>query len=217
MKPGSLLLLFIASLTMNFQCNEELQGRPFEQNFRLPVDIYPLKKSYTLTDTIWIETDLPTKLLFDTKTNQNKLADSGQITFGASFNIFGTTLTNPANGFCDIITANGVNTNRQLSPRATAGAIENFGCGQPGYRCKIGFKPNYKGTYCLSLQQNQLLGSCSNKVIPYYATIAYQYKNADLNLDKFNELPDSDKGGSAGIQFYTDKITNRECLIVRVE
>ena len=99
-----IIILFVSLLTMNFRCMKDVEPRPFEQAFLIPVDIYPLKKSYSLTDTIWIETDLTNKFLFDTKSNQNILVDSGQITFGAGFNEFGTYITNPPNGFCDIIT-----------------------------------------------------------------------------------------------------------------
>src|SRR5215213_4843203 len=110
-----LAILFISVITMNFRCDKDYASKPFEQTFEVPVDIYPLKKSYSLTDTIWIETDITGKSLFDTKTNQTILVDTGKIIFGSGFNQFGTYITNPPNGFCDVITANGVNTNRQLS------------------------------------------------------------------------------------------------------
>ena len=212
-----IIILFVSLLTMNFRCMKDVEPRPFEQAFLIPVDIYPLKKSYSLTDTIWIETDLTNKFLFDTKSNQNILVDSGQITFGAGFNEFGTYITNPPNGFCDIITINGVNTNRQLSHWGTCGSIENFGCGQASFKCRVGFKPKEKGTYWLSLAKDLLLESCNNKIVPYYATVSYKYKNVDLNLDIFNSLSKNDKGGNDGIKFYTDKIINREGFVFRVE
>jgi len=190
--------------------------KPFDNSFEIPVDIYPLKKVYTLTDTIWIETDVPDKFLFDLKTNRNILVDSGKITFSATFNEFGTYITNPPNGLADVISLGGVNTNRNLSQWATRGFIENYGCGQLNYKCKIGFKPNYKGAYWLSLPKD-LLGSCVNKVIPYYATISFKFKNVDLNMDVFNSLSKNDKGGNDGIKFYTDKINNREGFVFMVE
>lgn len=211
-----LAALFISILTINFRCTKDID-KPFEQTFQVPVDIFPLKKTYSLTDTIWIETDLPAKLIFDTKTNQNILADTGKITFGAVFNEFGTSITNPPNGFCDIITFSGVNINRQLSQWGTGVLFEDYGCGQSNYKCRIGFKPNQKGTYWLSLFEEQLFGSCNNKIIPYYASVSYKYKNADLNLDIFNSLSKSEKGGNDGIKFYTNKINNREGFVFRVE
>ena len=209
-------LIIFSVFTMNFRCMKEDVPKPFDNSFEIPVDIYPLKKVYTLTDTIWIETDVPDKFLFDLKTNRNILVDSGKITFSATFNEFGTYITNPPNGLADVISLGGVNTNRNLSQWATRGFIENYGCGQLNYKCKIGFKPNYKGAYWLSLPKD-LLGSCVNKVIPYYATISFKFKNVDLNMDVFNSLSKNDKGGNDGIKFYTDKINNREGFVFMVE
>jgi hypothetical protein len=212
-------LLLTSLLTMNFQCRKEIfEPKPLVYTLEVPIDIYPLKKSYSLTDTIWIQTDLPTKFLFDTKTNQFIFADTGNITLSAVFNEFGTSITNPPNGFCDIITSNGVNNNRQLSQWGTGGSFENYGCGQSNYKCRVGIKPNQKGTYWLSLFNDLLFESCINKVIPYNALISYKYKRVDLNLDIFNSLSINDKGGNNGtIKFYTDKINNREGFVFKVE
>ena len=209
-------VIVFSFFTMNFRCMKEDVPKPFDNSFEIPVDIYPLKKVYTLTDTIWIETDVPDKFLFDLKTNRNILVDSGKITFSATFNEFGTYITNPPNGLADVISLGGVNTNRNLSQWATRGFIENYGCGQLNYKCKIGFKPNYKGAYWLYLPKD-LLASCVNKVIPYYATISFKFKNVDLNMDVFNSLSKNDKGGNDGIKFYTDKINNREGFVFMVE
>lgn len=216
-KFSLILIISIAILTMNFRCGKDLISRPYEQTFQIPVDIYPLKKTYSLTDTIWIETDIAGKTLFDTKSNQNLLVDTGQITFGAVFNEFGSYITNPPNGFCDVFTTNGINTNRQLSQWGTAGSTEKVGCGQTSFKCRVGFKPNEKGTYWLILDKNLALGSCDTKVVPYYATISYKYKNVDLNVDVFNALSKNDKGGNDGIKFYKEKIDNREIFVFKVE
>jgi hypothetical protein len=217
-KFSSILILFIAILTMNFRCvKDDLIERPFEQTFKIPVDIYPLKKTYSLTDTIWIETDIVGKTLFDTKSNQLILVDTGQIDFGASFNIFGTQITNPQSGFCDIITVRGVNNNRELGHWGTSGYLGQYGCGLPTYKCRIGFKPLIRGTYWLILTSDRLFGSCTNKVVPYYANVFYRYKTSDLGLEIFNALSKNDKGGNDGIKFYTDKINNRETFVFKVE
>jgi hypothetical protein len=210
-------ILVTSLLSLNFQCGRELPIRPYDQAFEIPVDIYPLKKSYSLTDTIWLETDVSGKILFDKKSNQNVVADTGMISLNVGFNEFGTYITSPSNGFSDVITANGVNNNRLLSNWGTAGTIENYGCGQPGYKIKIGFKPNQKGTYSLSFVQNWHLESCSNKVVPYYATVSYKFKPTDLGLDIFNALSKNDKGGADGINYYTDKINKKELFVFRVE
>ena len=216
-KYSLVLILFIAILTMNFTCVKDNMEIPIEQMFQIPVDIYPLKKSYSLTDTIWIETDIIGKTLFDTKSNQTVVVDTGQLDFGATFNFFGSSITNPPNGFCEIITLRGVNTDRQLSHHGTIGYLDRYGCGQSSYKCRIGYKPLIKGTYWLILTSDRHLQSCPNKILPYYASISYKYKTADLGLEIFNALSINDKGGKDGIKFYTNRINNKEIFVFKVE
>ncbi len=211
------ILLLLSLLTMNFQCRDKFATKPFEQRFQAEVTISPLKKTYSLTDTIWIETDIPGKFLFDLNSSQNINADTGTIDFGASFNEFGTYVQNPPNGFCIVIAQSGVTVDREFSQWATGISIKNFGCGQPAYKVKTGIRPNIKGSFCLALNQDRLMGTCTNKVIPYYATISYKYKNVDLGLDVFNALSTSDKGGNAGDVFYSNKIRNREVFVFNVQ
>ena len=212
-----LSLAIVSFLSIKFQCGRGLEPRPFEHTFEAPVDIFPLKKTYSLIDTIWLETDIPGKVLLDTKTGQNVIADTGKITLRASFNEFGTRITSPANGFCDVITANGLNTDRILFQWGASGSFENYGCGQSNYKGRVGFKPNYKGTYFLSLEKEQLLESCANKVIPYYSTISLKYKSVDLNKDLLESVPVNDIGGNNGRNFYSNEINNRKLFVFRVE
>jgi len=202
-------------LTMNFRCSKDVV-QPFQYEFTASVDIYPLKKSYTRNDTVWIETDLPTKFLFDSKSGQNINADSTQIILRATYNEFGTSIHNPPNGFCEIISSNGNTVLRSESPWATGGDLQ-YGCGQPSFKCRIGFKPNYRGTYGLILSKNDLLTNCPLKVKWLYANLVLRYKNVDLNQDVFNQLPISDKGGNGGASFYTNMINTREMFVIKVE
>lgn len=217
-KKHSILISFllVSVVTMSFRCAKDVPA-PFTNTFEVPVDIFPLKKIYSLTDTIWLETDLPSKALYDININQNIIADTGQITLGAGFNEFGTYITNPSNGFCDVISPGGVNITRVLSAGGTGGSSGRYGCGQADYKTRVGFKPNYKGTYWLSLTKNLLFESCPNKIVPYYATISFKFKKVDLNMDVFNSLSKNDKGGNDGIKFYSDKINTREGFVFRVE
>lgn len=199
---------------MGFQCKEEPVN--FTYTFQAQVDIFPLKKIYSLTDTIWIDTDLPNKMLFDTKSNQNINADTGQISLLVNYNEFGNIGSNPSNGLCDVITPNGLNNGRYLF----AGRVQTFityGCGRPDYKVRIGFKPNYKGVYRIQLLQNEIFEACQNKIAKYYASISYKFKNVDLNLDVLNALPEKDRDGKEGTQFYSQMINNREMFVFRVE
>lgn len=217
-KLSIITMILIGILTVNFRCLKDSPApHPYEQNFVIPVDIVSLKKSYSLTDTIWLETDITGKMLLDTKSNQLILADTGQIDFGASFNIFGTQVTNPSNGFCDIVTIRGINTNRELGYWGTSGYLDDYGCGQTTYKSRVGFRPLIKGTYWLILTSERPFESCPNKVVPYNATLTYRYKTTDLGLEIFNALPEKDKGGNDGIKFYSGKIMNKEMFVFKVE
>ncbi|MEO6539489.1 MAG: hypothetical protein ABIN74_00805 [Ferruginibacter sp.] len=211
-----LFIIFISLPALKFRCYKEPTPRPFDHNFEAAVDIFPVKKTYSLTDTIWIETDLPTKFLFDTKISQSILADTGNMSFGAGFNEFGTYITNPPNGFCDIITLNGVNINRVLSHWASSVTVNNFSCNRPDYKYRIGFKPNHKGTFHLSLPKDIFFESCPNKIVPYYALISFKYKNIDLGRDIFDALSKNDKGGNDGIKFYHQAIDERRFFVFKV-
>ena len=210
----TICFLFACIFSMGFQCRKEPVN--FSYNFRADADIYPLKKIYSLTDTIWIETDLPNKFLFDTRSNQNVNADTGQISLMINYNEFASVSRNPSNGLCDVITINGVNKDRNLFP----GGVQTFityGCGQPNYKTRIGFKPNYKGIFRIQFLKDQIFQNCSGKIIKYYATISFRFKSIDLNLDILNSLPEKERDGKEGTQLYTQMINNREMLVFKVE
>jgi len=210
-------ILFLALISLNFHCGDPVDAKPFDHTFEIPVDIYPLKKVYSLNDTIWLTTDVPTQYLFDTKTNSNVLADSGSISLWVGYNEFGTHITNPPNGFADVITAGGVNLDRINSQWGTTGTAESYGCGRPDYTCRIGFKPLQKGVYSIALPIDQYLESCPAKRVPYYASITYRFKNVDLGLDIFNSLSKNDKGGNDGINYFTTQVRNRTTFIFAVQ
>jgi len=212
---AAITLVAIAILTMDFHCGKDDMSRPFDYQFTATVDIYPLKKFYSLADTIWIETDLPSKYLYDSKSGQSINADTTEIFFRATYGEFGTSITNPPNGFCEIISSNGNIVQPGQSQWATDGYL-NYGCGQPSFKCRIGFKPRFKGAYGIFLMTEDLIGNCPLKIKPLYATLALRYKNVDLNLDVFNTLPASVKGDNTGA-FYINKINNREMFVVNVQ
>ena len=215
-----LSLLAASVLSANFQCQDDIEPEPPAQTFDMPVRLYPARKVYALGDTIWLETDVPDKFLLDTKAGQKVNVDSAQFDFRATFNRFGTQVTNPPEGFCDVITAAGVNTNRELAHWATSGTVNQVGCGQPDYRVRIGFRLKVPGTYAFALQQDQYLGSCSGKAVPYYAGLAFRFQNADLNLDVL-EAPAAQGGVTASddsaVPYYREELRQGRAFIVRVE
>ncbi|MEO8404849.1 MAG: hypothetical protein ABI480_09645, partial [Chitinophagaceae bacterium] len=189
--------------------------RPLEYKFEIPVKITPLKQTYALTDTIWIETNQTDRKLFDLLTNTLVTMDTGYIYFGAAFNQFGTRVVNPPDGFCDVITPAGVNIGRNLGQFGTGIAIE-YGCGQPDYKVRIGLLPHYRGTFSVNSGQQLLLQQCPGQTRRYYAEVNFKYEGADLGLNIFNSLSSNDQGGKDGRKFYRDKIAAREYFVFRV-
>lgn len=210
-----LIVILFGFCALKFKCIKEPLP-DYDHIFEAEVDIYPVKKTYALTDTIWLQINLPSKILYDTKTGQNVTADSGNMRFGATFNEFGTYITSPSNGFCDVITNNGVNTNRQLAQWSTAASINNFSCNSTGYKCRIGFKPNQSGTYHLMLPQDINFETCPGKAVPWNATITYKYKITDLGQEIYDALSAYDKGEQDGITYIHQAIGHRRTFIFKV-
>ena len=212
------VIIFIISSTFlfNFRCQKD-EMRPFDQEFEIPLSISPLKKTYSITDTIWLEAEVTGKQLRDRKVNAEVLSDTGKLFFTASYYGFGTGLSKPAGGFCDVITSNGVNTNRRLEEWSSVASIDIDGCTQTSYRFKIGFKLNHKGTYSLLLPKDLLFFSCPNKLVPYHASSSYKFTASDLNADVFNELANKENFGKDAKNHYTEKLSNKELFVFRVE
>lgn len=212
-----MLLLLVAFFGMNFQCEKDDLLPPFDHTFEAGVDIYPLKKSYRTTDTIWLETDITGKSLFDTESGRVVLADTGSIDLFVSYYGFNTGLSDPSGSFADVIAFNQVNTHRSTSPWNTGGVIQDHGCGQTSYKLRLGFKPNHKGTYSLLLPMPQIMGSCSNKAIPYHSTITYKYKPSDLNMDVLMAFSQSQDWRNDQVKYYSGLMNEGKLFVFTVE
>jgi len=211
-----LLLLLFSMFMLNFRCENDHLQRPFDHTCEIEMSISPLKKTYSLNDTIWLETQVSGKQLWDTKTNQFIVADTGFLSFNISYYGFGlrSWLTN---SLSDVITSNGVNNDRIVSQWSTEAKVANFGCSQPGYKIRIGFKPNHAGTYSLLLPKDLLLGSCNNKIVPYNATTSFKFQTVDLNLDVFNSFASAENLGNDQKKHYTGKINSGEMFVFKVQ
>lgn len=209
---------FVALFTFGFQCGKDSIAPELKYNFRIPVDVYPLKKSYRLTDTIWIEADINGKALYDTISKQNVVVDSASLSLDVRYVQLAATNTNPPDGFCQIISAANNNIYRQLYKGTTSANFSNYGCGQTSLRWKLGFKPNYTGTYAIFLSSGGSLQFCQGVRQSYYAPYSFQYKPTDLNKDLFDALPDTArKNDDYQLPYFTDGFIRKTILIVKVE
>jgi hypothetical protein len=211
-----LIIVLVSMCMLNFRCEQDVVQRPFDNAFEIEMNIIPLKKTYSLNDTIWLEAQVSGKQLFDVKTMQLVLADTGYFSFHISYYGFGLRSWLP-NSLANVITFNGVNTDRIASQWSTEAKVENYGCSQLSYTLKIGFKPNHRGTYSILLPKDLLLGSCINKIIPYNATISFKFPNTDLNLDVFNAFAQSENLGSDQKKHFTEKLNRREMFVFNVQ
>jgi len=216
-KTWGLILLTIATLNIQFHCRYDGPVRPFDYTFEIPVDILPLKKVYTTNDTIWLQLDVTGKLLFDTKTSQAINADTTMIIVASTYAEFGTNTRNPQNGLAQVITEPGVIAERQTGFGYTSATVSNYGCGKPTFKIKIGFKPNYPGTFSLNLRKDLMLQGCMGKVIPVYSTYWYKFKQVDLNGEILNTLSGNDLGGNSNRSVLQESIAKREMFVFTVQ
>ncbi len=216
MRRETLLLLMCSILMLNFRCDTDQVQRPFDHTFEIEMSIFPLKKAYSLSDTIWLETQVAGKQLWDTKTSQYFLADTGYLSFNISYYGFGLQSWLP-NSLSNVITFNGVNNDRIISQWSTEAKVENYGCTQSSYRMRVGFKPNHAGTYSLLLPKDLLLGTCNNKIVYYNATTSFKFQNVDLNLDVFNSFASAENLGNDQKKHFTGKINSREMFVFKVQ
>ena len=211
-----LATLFIALLCMGTQCDKDYIE--YKYNFIEKINLFPAQQSYKVGDTIWVSYTNPTKRLFDNRTSQLIAADTVSIDFQISFNSRYNAPLNLAGGFCDYITANGVNAGRYLGAYGT-GMLLTFGCNSTNnYDFTVGVVPKQKGIYSLDLLGvPRNVGACPNRNSGFPpSTIEYRFNVADGNKDIYLTIPPYSRNEST--KGYTEsKIDNKQVYIVRVE
>jgi hypothetical protein len=201
---------------MGFQCNKE--QIEYEYNFIEKINLFPVQKSYKTGDTIWLQYRNPGKLLFDSKTSKSIPADTVSVDFQVSFNRRYEAPLNPSGGFCDFVSANGINIGRYLGEYGT-GFLFTFGCNSNNsYDFTIGVVPKQKGIFSLDLLGSpRNVWGCSNRMMGFpFSTIEYRFNVADGNKDVYLSIPPNSRGETT--KGYTEsKIDSKQVYVVKVE
>ncbi|GAB3194910.1 hypothetical protein GCM10027293_04210 [Pontibacter aydingkolensis] len=99
---------------MGFQCGDDYLPEPEPaQIFKETLSLNPFKKTYSIGDTIWIETNINDKHLFDSKSGREVLVDSVSLPIELSYSALYQVYTRPE-GFCKVVTSSPVEENTEL-------------------------------------------------------------------------------------------------------
>lgn len=211
-----LAALIIAILCMGTQCNDDIID--YKYNFLEKIKLFPSKKSYQIGDTIWLQYINPNKELFDNWTKQPIAADTVSVDFQVSFNRRYNGPINPINGFCDYVTATGVNVGRYLGDYGT-GFSSTFGCNSTtNYEFTVGMILKEKGIYSVDLGTiPRSVYPCSSRISAFpLSTIEYRLDVADGNKDIYLAIPYNFRGESP--KGSTERrIDDKQVYIVNVE
>ncbi|MBC5994175.1 hypothetical protein [Pontibacter cellulosilyticus] len=207
-----LLVAVVICLAMGFQCGDDYPPDPEPANiYKETLSLTPFQKSYNLGDTIWIETNLNNKFLFDSKSKQTALVDSVSLPVELSYSALYQVYSQPADGFCKVVSSNQVKAETKNYERTTF-IIASYGCNQSGYRFKIGLVLLSTGVYSLRIAENTDFYNCLKP--QQYANrsqISYTFDLNDTNKDVFLAIPAISRGG-----LNTEKIDSKEEYIVKV-
>lgn len=211
--------MVIALLTLNFRCYKDVAYMDNTRYaFKIPVDITPQKRTYTLADTVWLEADVTGKALYDTMSARNVTVDTSYLSVNVYYIQMAATTTNPADGLCQILSPTTNTVTRQLYKGAASASLYQYGCGQASFRWKLGFKPNYRGTYAIPIDRGGTMGFCGTVRDYFDAFYNFQYKPANLNKEAYEALPDSmRRKESYNATYFADGFAKGTIFMVKVE
>ncbi|WP_090389310.1 hypothetical protein [Niabella drilacis] len=224
----SIFMLF-SILSFNFQCGKdrELPAKLAEPVvIEIPLQIYPVKKTYAVDDTIWIETTLPSKMLPDVKNKTTILVDTIWLNIPFTYQVLTKQTLVPTGGFCEFI--NPQQLSLSISPgyydpkynvywNYNAGVVQHFSFKEMGYQVKVGIRLNARGAFYIGLS-----GSLVNSITPgnnHNANqyVSFRFDTPDVNLDVYNDLPKLPATDPYWIGFDVKTLTEKKAFAVRVE
>jgi len=178
-------ILFVAIIYLSCSavtCRKNDFGPSY--HFTENIDLYPEQEIYHVGDTLWIEHQNPTHILYDKSYNLYFLADTLRIPFYFGCETVYNLPPDTTNTFCNFI-INGVNTGPYFHEKT-------FGCNSPdSFNFKIGMLLNKTGTFSIDLNTNMPVYSCnySNPYVPGQefppSSIGYSFTYTNGHKDIF--------------------------------
>jgi hypothetical protein len=174
----AIIYLFCSAVT----CGKKDFGPSY--NFTENIDLYPEQEIYHIGDTIWMQHQNPTHILYDKSYNLHFLADTLSMPFYFACTTVYNLPPDTTNTFCNFI-INGVNTGPYFS-------LKMLGCNSPdSFNFKIGMLLNKTGTFSIELITNKPVYAC-NFTNPYIAgqqfppsSISYSFTYTNGHKDIF--------------------------------
>lgn len=210
--------LLLAQMFMGTTCHKDVED--YKYKFVEKINLFPANKSYKIGDTIWIQYSNPDKKLFEQSSSKYITADTVSVTFQTSFNALYDYPINPSGGFCDYVTANGINVSVFVGEYSTR-LVQTIGCNSTNsYDFKIGVVLKQAGIYSLNLNGVPLsVSACSNRISNFpFSSIDYQYNLTDCNKDVYLSIPPdarSEPTKSKGIE--ENLIDKKKVFVFKVE
>lgn len=221
-------IVLFAILSFNFQCGKDKSIlKPVEViNIEIPVDIYPIKKTYNVGDTIWFNINFPDKIISDTERNERVLIDTVKFNIYCSLEALTKHTLTPNGGFCNFI-------NPQEQPLTISlgnydpkynvywdynyGIFSNLGCANARDNIKIGIKLNTKGAFYTSLSAGQLINCIGNSLFDPRKTLSFKFNTSDANADVYDKLPKLPESDPYWRGFDTNLLQNKKAFVILVE
>lgn len=188
----SFILFFLTAIIMGTQCDKEVDYISPKQSFAEKANLSPVRKLYSINDTIWVEFNTSSKTLFDTISNQRLTSDAVKFKFGAALLAKYDTPDNPSGGYCDFILPGNVSASF-VSTRSGTTTSFDVGCNNaPNYNIKIGVVLKHKGYYNLDMATRSRIEPCNGQSNPYpSSSILFTFNVTDNNKDVFLTIPAS--------------------------
>ena len=170
-----LLFLVITTLSSSFQCNKDYpQNNPVSKYaFKESVSIFPYQLNYNIGDTIWIDLNIPRKMIFDSISGTRIIYDSLNFFSIAQVDLL---YKNPfiANGpLADFIYPQGVSAYSSTGGPQTFTQISFVCAPSSDYHLLLGIILKQKGVFGISFYNSYLRKCFSNSTDPNKLTLAF--------------------------------------------
>jgi hypothetical protein len=179
-----------AMLMLNIQCGKDVDPQALKYEFSEKLNLYPLKDSYSVNDTIWIEFSKTNKQLYDVKSNQLISLDTGSISFGMNIKPLYNAPNHPTDGYGDFVVP-GVVTVDSFN-HDYFGVFIGTKCSEPSFHFKIGYVPKYPGYYAIPIGGYSVT-TCDSTATRklWYAQINYRFDIADNGSAVYQQMPEA--------------------------
>lgn len=185
-----IFLYFSAFLSLAVKCDDNDPEPSYQPQFLEEVSIKPFKKEYKVGDTIWLETLIPDKYLFNSITKQDTLVDNIDIPLSVYF-----FSRHPRPGFGVPADENDfrVINEQNLNVKKGQGAILTYyGCNKTDFKIKLGIILGNKGVFTIGLNEG-VVKPCDGSFPEKKISISYRFDVTEGNKAIYLAIPESSK------------------------